>query len=98
MTNPITLEKLVGTWKLVKADVEIEDGVEMNINADGSIDYIVHHGGQQERIDPAFQLEKNLTISDQPSYPQERTTKMTFDHGYLLFDYADSKVWFEKVV
>src|SRR5512138_1455120 len=100
MNSVITLQNLVGTWKLVKAgqDIDVEDGVEMVIDLDGSINYILHSGTQKQVINLPFQLEKNLVITEQPAYPQEQTTRMTFDHGYLLFDYTDSQAWFKRVI
>jgi hypothetical protein len=98
MNNVITLENLIGTWKLVKTDkdIDVEDGVAMVIDPDGKIVYILHSGKKQQIINLTFRLEKDLVISDQPSRPQEQKTKVTFDRGYLLFDYADSKAWFER--
>ncbi len=100
MNNVITLEDLVGTWKLVKADqdIDVEDGVEMMIDPNGKIIYVLHSGAKKQIINLTFHLEKSLLISNQPSRPQEQTTKVTFDRGYLLFDYEDSKAWFERVI
>ena len=100
MNNVITLDNLVGTWKLVKADqdIDVEDGVEMVIDPDGRIVYVLHRGTKKQIINLTFRLEKDLIISDQPSHPEEQATKVTFDSGYLLFDYEDSKAWFERVI
>ena len=98
MDNGISLEKITGTWKLVKADedFDIADGVDLLID-DGKIEYRIRNGLRTQIINLTFHLEGNLLVSDQPSAPKEETTKISFNQKRLLLEYQGSKAWFEKV-
>ena len=100
MRDVITLEKLIGKWRLVKAEngFDLEDGVDMIISSDGKMEYGIQSGSKNQIINLTFRLEGNLLISDQLSNPKEEFTQIMFDGDLLLLNYQGSKVWSEKVI
>jgi hypothetical protein len=100
MSDVLTLEKLIGKWKLTKADesFDVEDGVEVIISPDGKLEYSIQSGAKKQIISLTFRLDGNLLISDQASSPREEQTQIMFDKDLLVFDYQGNKAWFEKVI
>ncbi len=99
MSDVVLFEELIGRWKLIKADGDIDskDGVEMIISSDGRTTYIIQDGVKKQIINLTFRLEGNLIITDQPSKPKEEITFVSFDQGSLLLEHEGDKSWFKQV-
>ena len=100
MDDAVTLEKLLGKWKLVKADdsFDVGDGVEIIIRPDRKMEYCIQNGLKKQIINLTFRLEGNFIISDQSSATKEERTQIMFDRDLLLLNYQDQRAWFKKVI
>jgi hypothetical protein len=92
-------EKLVGKWRLVKSesDMDVGEGVTMTFTNDGKLVYIIHQKRSDQIMNLVFSVRGDHLVTNQPSHPQEETTRFSFDAaGNLILDYDGSRTWFVR--
>jgi hypothetical protein len=92
-------ERFVGKWQLVKSegDMNVGEGVTMTFTDDGKLVYVIHQNDSDQIMNLVFRVEGDLLVTNQPSQPQQESTKFAFDAvGNLILDYGGSKTWFVR--
>jgi hypothetical protein len=92
-------ESLIGTWRLLKSDGEVDlgHGVTMTFTGDGKLVYIIHEKRTDQIMNLVYSVDGNQLVANQASEPHEETTLFSFDSdGSLILDYGGSKTWFVR--
>jgi len=87
--------RLVGRWRGV---VESE-AVTMDFASDGSLLYVVHAEGKDQKMFLRFRTEDGVVITDQPSEPREERTRYRIEvDGRLILDFNGDETIFTRVL
>ena len=83
-------ERFVGKWQLIKCegDVDVGEGVTMTFTDDSKLVYVIHQKDSAQIMNLVFRVDGDHLVTNQPSQPQEETTRFSFDDaGNLILDY-----------
>jgi hypothetical protein len=92
-------ERLLGTWRLVRSDGEIDSGndITMSFMGNGRLLYVIHQNDSDEIMNLVFTVDGDRLMTNQPSRLRTESTKFLFDgEGHLVLDYGGSRTWFAR--
>lgn len=76
-------QQLVGVWSA--------PGIELDIRADGTMDYIVIESDKRQIMKLTYRVERDEIVSNQPSAPREERTKFWFEDRNLILMFGGER-------
>lgn len=98
--RPPPAEALVGWWKLVRrdGDLDIGDGVTLIFAADGTLTSMIHDGAHDRIARLVYRVTGHVLVTQESSQPGEERTRWHFeDSGHLVLDYGPHRLWFIRI-
>ncbi len=77
--------------------IDTGDGVEMTIQEDGTMDYVVIEGDRRQIVKLVCRTEGDEIVSNQPSAPREERTKYRFEGDKLVLTRANEETTFRRL-
>jgi hypothetical protein len=94
------MERLIGSWHLVRSDGEIDAGneVEMEFFPNGQLTYAIAEGKKWQLSLLTYKVAGDVIITNQPSAPGEERTKFAFEpDGKLRLETDGTRTWFAPI-
>jgi hypothetical protein len=85
---------LLGTWRLMRADPELDfaPGVRMEFCSQGLLHYHIDVGGRDQVVELVYRVEGDLLYTDNPASPHSMTVRIEHGAGdILMLDFAGSR-------
>lgn len=94
-------KQLIGTWTSDPLDIESQEAFgnsTLEFREDGQLVYTIHGEAKDQIILLTYRVENNILVTNQPSFPREEKTAISFgDEGELILVYADQTTVYRKV-
>lgn len=93
-TNPVPHSWLLGTWRLLRADPQLDfaPGVRMEFLDDGRLHYHIDVGGNDQVVALIYRTEGDVLHTDNPASPHSMSVRFTHGVGdVLLLDFGGAQ-------
>jgi hypothetical protein len=98
--QPVTATTLVGRWKLVRVDgdLEVGDGITMVVTADGTLTTILHDAAGDDIRKLMYHVKGSILVTRQQSHAGEERIRFHLeDTGHLVLHYGRNQLWFIRL-